>query len=143
MAADLQTNNDPAEKDHDEIIINFKTIAGASADEPNLEGEVDAVLCPPQEWLAGGLPLLLDVSTMNLPKGKRDRLLHATARLGLPLYFHVLEELPGDSTASLETEFIETHKAKGTLVDSTENKALHHLSIQTSPNSAQIRFGAV
>lgn len=121
---------------------NGELLLGARMDDPDTPKEhMKAMVCPSLEFQMGpGLPMLLRVVTPGkIPDGSKERLLHATARLGLPLYYHVLLDWPPWAASPPETMNILIQTDDGDLQECSTNKMLHYLSTRTAPGSAQIR----
>lgn len=109
---------------------------------PNIDFR--AILCQPIDVTATRLPLLRSILIDPPPKSDliRNRLLPATARLGIPLYFHI----PLDPTWPLSPAVIEQDKqakANGIIHETPNNRVLHSLSTMTSPTSNITRHAVV
>lgn len=94
--------------------------------------------CPAQV-IAGGpqMPVLVPIPFENLPEGSKDRLLHATARIGIPLYYHVFPYF-GLLMSPSECFALEGQVAAGNVLNTSDNRVLHHLSTKTSSTSPNI-----
>lgn len=149
MAANTTTQNDPAIETNthadDKILIDYTIDWNNDHTSPDTNGPIQAMLCPPQKWIDKGIdmPFLICVAASNVPEGKRSQLLSATARMGLPVYFHILPDQPDEGPLSFETIEIQQRKAQGLMEDSPGNMALHYLSAKTSLTSPGIRCTTV
>lgn len=79
----------------------------------------------------------------HIQEGTRDHLLYATARLGLPLYYHVLPDQQINNIDDTQAEGIQGAKDAGALVETEGNRMLHLLSTKTSPSLATTQHVSV
>lgn len=136
MAANTETEGNSVTKNSLQATVESvpDSPTAPEVDEKPLEEEdisLRVVLCPARRIAVFGLPIISSTTLNFLPDQPRDRLLHATARIGFPLYYHVVDD-PDYFMTLEELETLEEHRAAGAVLDTLHNKILYAFSLRTS-----------